>query len=184
SLADRKYPELMQFYLIDFVTYYYLDQAKVADAGSIYRTTNEEEEEIVRKAFDRAFQDPSDLSESKNSEVNFWNDIEHRMADISHELKKSLTDSEMTERINKYLDGEKVITQEGSVKCMFAFDEARTLVNKKVENETLFYHVRRALNLLPKKARIFTIFTDTHSNISNFSPVAYLDPSKRVAEKG
>ncbi|CAG8854769.1 20013_t:CDS:1, partial [Gigaspora margarita] len=76
-----------------------------------------------------------------------------------------------------------------SVKYLFAFDEARTLISKNdgiksVGKNSLFYYIRRALILLPKEAGIFAIFTDTHSNISNFSPVSYLDPSKRVAEEG
>ena len=121
---------------------------------------------------------------NNNSQEDFWKDIERRMANIMPDLMKNTTDNMMAEGINKYLDGQKIITQVGSVKCLFAFDEARTLVNQKVEGETLFYYVRRALKLLPKNVGIFTIFTDTHSNISNFSPVYYLDPSKRVAEKG
>ena len=121
---------------------------------------------------------------NNNSQEDFWKDIEYRMAKIIPDLMKNTTDNTMTECINKYLDGERMITQEGSVKCLFAFDEACTLINKKVEKETLFFYVRRALKLLPKKIGIFAIFTDTHSNISNFSPVSYLDPSKRVAERG
>ncbi|CAG8498236.1 4132_t:CDS:1 [Funneliformis caledonium] len=121
---------------------------------------------------------------NNNSQEDFWKDIEYRIAKIISDLMKNTTDNTMTESINKYLDGERIITQEGSVKCLFAFDEARTLINKKVEKEILFFHVRHALKLLPKKIGIFATFTDTHSNISNFSPVSYLDPSKRVAERG
>jgi len=89
----------------------------------------------------------------------------------------------MTEWITNYLDGRK-LTWESSVNCLFAFDEACSLVDKNIERKTLFYYVRHALKLLPKKLGIFAIFTDTHSNISNFSPVSYLDPSIRVAAKG
>ncbi|CAG8855418.1 18557_t:CDS:1, partial [Gigaspora margarita] len=121
---------------------------------------------------------------NNNSQEDFWKDIERRMEDIKPDLMKYQSDKTMAEGINKYLDGQKIITRGGSVKCLFAFDEARTLVNQKAEGETLFYYVRRALKLLPKNVGIFAIFTDTHSYISNFSPVYYLDPSKRVAEEG
>ncbi|CAJ0914775.1 8084_t:CDS:2 [Entrophospora sp. SA101] len=183
------------------------------DSKLLVDSTESEEEEIVHKAFDRTFQDPSDLSKrfmnfienclceyemskeyyppyttlvqsqwhrkikiieefcrkpnditylayicacfqklkefkgsckewidehtGKNSQVNFWKDIECRMTDITCEPMKSTTDGKMTEGINKYLDEERMITQE-----------------------------------------------NTHSNISNFSPVSYLDLSKRVAERG
>src|SRR5688572_17582801 len=76
---------------------------------------------------------------NKNSQADFWKDVECRITDITRELMKNPTDHEMTELINKYLDGEKIITRKGSVKCLFAFNEARTLINKKAERETLFY---------------------------------------------
>ncbi|CAG8841880.1 12447_t:CDS:2, partial [Gigaspora margarita] len=100
---------------------------------------------------------------NKNLQENFWRDVENRMKSIKDDLMK--------------------------FKYLFAFDEARMLVGKKggsknVEKNSPFYYIRRALILLPEGSGIFAVFTDTHSNISNFSPTSYLDPSKRVAEEG
>ncbi|CAG8651861.1 11051_t:CDS:1, partial [Paraglomus occultum] len=116
--------------------------------------------------------------------MDFWKNVEYRMSDIMCGLMKNPTDSKMTEWVTNYLDGGKLMMWESSVNCLFAFDEARSLVDKNIERKTLFYYVQCALKLLPKKLGIFAIFTDTHSNISNFSPVSYLDPSIRVAVKG
>ncbi|CAG8792418.1 9600_t:CDS:2 [Cetraspora pellucida] len=126
---------------------------------------------------------------NKNSQEKFWRDVKNRMGDIKFHFMKCSRDSKMTELVKKYLVKKKHIKQKGSVKYLFAFDEACTLVGKKVkskniEKNSLFYYIRHALIHLPKKAGIFAVFTDTYSNISNFSPASYLDPSKRVAEAG
>ncbi|CAG8638432.1 1329_t:CDS:2 [Paraglomus occultum] len=183
-------------------------------------STESEEEEIVRVAFDRPFQDPSDLSErfmafidkcsyeyettkdyyapyatliqasgtgkskllknfaenrmtfenerdvivtylayvcacckrleefngsckewfdehiNKKSQVDFWKNVEYRMSDIMRGLMKNPTDSKMTEWVTNYLDGGKLMMWESSVNCLFAFDEARSLL------------LRRGLNYL------------------------------------
>ncbi|CAG8772474.1 11839_t:CDS:1, partial [Racocetra fulgida] len=139
--------------------------------------------------FDRDFKEWMDWHTNKISQEKFWRDVENRMGDIKSHLMKCSKDSETTELVKKYLVKKKHIERKGSVKYLFAFDEAHTLIskndgNKSVGKNSLFYYIRRALILLPKEAGIFAIFTDTHSNISNFSPVSYLDPSKRVAEEG
>ncbi|CAG8763849.1 12018_t:CDS:1, partial [Dentiscutata heterogama] len=117
-------------------------------------------------------------------------DVENRMKVIQAHLMKCSKDSETTKLVKEYLKKKEParIEREGPVKYLFAFDEARTLVGKKggsknVGNNSSFYYIRRALIHLPKVSGIFAVFTDTHSNISIFSPASYLDPSKRVAEE-
>ncbi|CAG8813692.1 10677_t:CDS:1, partial [Racocetra fulgida] len=68
---------------------------------------------------------------NNNSQEDFWKDVERRMTNIIPDLMKYQSDRTMAEGINKYFDGQKIIIGEGSVKCLFAFDEARTLVNQK-----------------------------------------------------
>ncbi|CAG8766589.1 4721_t:CDS:1, partial [Racocetra fulgida] len=60
---------------------------------------------------------------------------------------------------------------------------ARVLVDNKDElgKGSLFYYLRHALKLLPNDIGIFAVFTDTISNISNFSPASKHDQSPRVA---
>ncbi|CAG8744728.1 17293_t:CDS:2, partial [Dentiscutata heterogama] len=126
---------------------------------------------------------------NKNLQGNFWRDVENRMKNIKDHLMTCSTDSETTDLVEKYLVKKNtVIKREGPVKYLFAFDEASTLVGNKDGSKNVgkispFYYIRRALILLPKGAGIFAVFTDTHSNISTFSPAYYLDPSKRVAEE-
>ncbi|CAG8749585.1 6023_t:CDS:2 [Cetraspora pellucida] len=100
---------------------------------------------------------------------NFWKDVENRMKNIKVQLMTCFTDK-------------------GPVKYLFAFDEASTLAGNKDGSKNsrkflLFYYIQCALTLLPKETGIFAVFTDTYSNISNFSPAYYLNPSKRVAEE-
>ncbi|CAG8813648.1 7039_t:CDS:1, partial [Racocetra fulgida] len=59
---------------------------------------------------------------------------------------------------------------------------ASILVDNKGK-ESLFYYLRHALNLLPHDVGIFAVFTDTTSNISNFSPASKRDRSQRVSSK-
>ncbi|CAG8805753.1 15781_t:CDS:2, partial [Gigaspora margarita] len=136
--------------------------------------------------FDGDFKKWIDGLINKNSQKNFWKDVEDEMKNIKHHLMKCSGDSETSKWVEKYLDSveNKKIKRKGSVKYLFAFDEARILVSENVEKQSLFYCMRRALILLPKRAGIFAIFTDTHSNLSNFSPVSYRDPSLTVAEGG
>ncbi|CAG8464573.1 26462_t:CDS:2 [Dentiscutata erythropus] len=135
--------------------------------------------------FNGSRRDWIDEHTNKNSQVDFWKDVEYRITDITRELMKNPTDSEMAEGINKYLYGEKTIKQKGSVKCLFAFDEARTMVNKKVEKETLFYYIRRALKLIHKKSRgrgvsLFELFylLDTVDINTDFKQVPILKDSE------
>ncbi|CAG8633711.1 1920_t:CDS:2 [Paraglomus brasilianum] len=261
-VPQQKYPKATEDEIYE--EYVKTQQGKEGVLEPSVDSTESEEEEIVRVAFDRPFQDPSDLSESgtgkskllknfaesrmtvycclhesksssypsrshisnillhefenerdaivtylayicaccqrleefngsckewfdehtnKKLQMGFWKNVEYRMSDIMHGLMKNPTDSKMTEWITNYLDGGKLMW-ESSVNCLFAFDEACSLVDKNIERKTLFYYVQCALKLLPKKLGIFAIFTDTHSKISNFSPVSYLDPSIRDATKG
>lgn len=92
----------------------------------------------------------SDEHVNINSQHDFWKGIEHRMANVMPDLMKNMT----AEEINKYLNGQKILTRGDSAKCLFVFDEARILVNQKVEGETLFYYVQCTLKLLPKNVRI------------------------------
>ncbi|CAG8462437.1 27206_t:CDS:2 [Dentiscutata erythropus] len=121
---------------------------------------------------------------NNNSQEDFWKDIEQRINVITDDLKKYVTNKSLEERVEDYYFKQKITTGESSVKCLFVFNEAYTLVKQKVGDEILFYYVRRALKHLPKNAEIFAIFMSTYSNISNFLPISYLDLSKRVAEEG
>ncbi|CAG8801884.1 16387_t:CDS:2, partial [Racocetra fulgida] len=138
------------------------------------------------KKFDGDFKKWIDGLINKNSQENFWRDVKNEMKNIKENLKECSDEGEMTEWVKNHLasvNNEKIM-REGSVKYLFAFDEARILVSENVENKSLFYYMRRALSFFPKKAGIFAIFTDTHSNISDFSPASYRDPSLRVAKGG
>ncbi|CAG8727381.1 24676_t:CDS:2 [Cetraspora pellucida] len=115
--------------------------------------------------FNRDFKEWRDWHTNKNSQEKFWRDVKNRMGDIKFYLIKC------------------------SVKYLFALDKAHTLVGKNVESKnigknSLFNYIRHALILLPKRAGIFAVFSDIHSNISNFSPTSYLNPSNEIAQHG
>ncbi|CAG8796079.1 1578_t:CDS:2, partial [Racocetra fulgida] len=65
---------------------------------------------------------------NKNLQENFWKDVENRMKSIKDDLMKCSTDSDTTESVKKYLVKKERKEREGSVKYLFAFDEARMLV--------------------------------------------------------
>ncbi|CAG8826329.1 32652_t:CDS:2, partial [Racocetra persica] len=96
----------------------------------------------------------------ENLQEDFWRDIECRMKDIKSQLMECTNDNETTEMASKYLVDNKFIRRKGSVKYLFAFDEARIL------------------------SRDFCNIYSIHSNISDFSPVSYHDPSLTISERG
>ncbi|CAG8813383.1 21476_t:CDS:2, partial [Cetraspora pellucida] len=154
----------MQSYLD---AYYYLEKANKSSKDPSYCSRSEKDEEIEQKAFNRTFQDPSNLSERF---IQFIDKCPYNY-----------------EMIKSYYVPYKTLVRASSVEYLFAFDEARILVGKKVESKnieknSLFYYIRSALIFLSEKAGIFAVFTDIHSNILNFLPTSYLNLSKRIAQ--
>ena len=74
------------------------------------------------------------------------------------------------------------------LKVLFAFDEARHLVNDKEDpskaKKSSFAELRRALGQIPSASSIFAVLTDTFSKVSYFSPANHRDPSFKVKRKG
>lgn len=64
----------------------------------------------------------------------------------------------------------------------FVFDEARQLLQAK-EKQLLFKALRDAFYDLPKVLNVFGIFMDTSSQISNFAPALYFNPSVRESKR-
>ena len=187
-------------------------------------STESEEEEIVRVAFDRPFRDPSDLSErfmtfidkcsyeydtTKDYYAPYTTLIQASGTGKS-KLLKNFADSRMTvycclreskssgypsrSHIANILlrefenERDALVTylayicaccrklEEFNGSCQEWFDKhtnRKSQVDFWKEVEYRMTDVMHALKLLPKKLGIFAIFTDTHSNILNFSPASY-----------
>ncbi|CAG8569899.1 8181_t:CDS:2 [Paraglomus occultum] len=71
---------------------------------------------------------------NRKSQVNFWKDVEYRMTDIMRVLTENPINSKMTEWITM---AENWVMRESSVTCLFAFHEARSLADKKVQQQHL-----------------------------------------------
>ncbi|POW12877.1 hypothetical protein PSTT_04193 [Puccinia striiformis] len=68
------------------------------------------------------------------------------------------------------------------LKVMLAFDEARALIAlESNDDQTLSYFgaLRRILSKIPPNMKVFTVFTDTTSHVSNFCPTLCNDSSAR-----
>src|SRR5438132_2746844 len=129
----------------------------------------------------------------------FWLGIKNRMEELqkewSHIASKDLAGRE-TEFVSKLKDlwklflqnSRKISSDQGfSPYVIFAFDEARTLTKRNQGRETAFTFLRQACRCLPTAAdngRVIAVFTDTTSQISNFSSVKDKDISFRVTQQG
>jgi len=73
-----------------------------------------------------------------------------------------------------------------SLKLLLAIDEARNLLVPKdqIKKNSYFRLLRQALAFVPEQQGLFSVFTDTSSQVANFSPSLDRDPSLRLPNQG
>jgi hypothetical protein len=130
----------------------------------------------------------------------FWDKIIKNIRDFTEVNKPNLADiykeaiehlEEALGTVKKGLQLHGIYSEEYYKSCIvFGFDEAKTLISKKVDGDThtIFHVIRRTFVFVPKAEEhlppIVAVFTDTTSSVSNFAPSKPWDKSARTLTKG
>ena len=138
--------------------------------------------ELISKTED----DPVEFFEKcLTGEDGFWESIAEKVETRSRSekdlkiIRAKLTTAAARNMISRIKTKENGLT----LKVVFAFDEARRLLpDKHTEGLASFYHLRRALSILPTTSDgfAFAVMTDTLSKVSSLSPSSDLDFSARI----
>ncbi|KAG9292749.1 hypothetical protein G9A89_002673 [Geosiphon pyriformis] len=139
---------------------------------------------------------------SKESSQDFWSAVEVKMREIILQLPSGTKNpneptyiTELGAFVSQYWNLTRLCLErlwriddyEVKSRYLFVFDEARILNEKIEQTWSNFEWLRYAMMTLPEQyhnGRVFCVFLDTTSKISNFSPPNHLDPSFRVHQKG
>lgn len=110
----------------------------------------------------------------KNSEINCSDFLRNQSEDKKDQLKKLMED-----KLRQTCHESKLSVYTDSRPLVFIFDESSSLLGlKQNDYESNYFVLRRVLSELG--GNVFVLFLDTFTNLSEFQPAQFSDPSERV----
>ncbi|KAI7955294.1 hypothetical protein MJO28_005694 [Puccinia striiformis f. sp. tritici] len=117
-------------------------------------------------------------SKKQLSDPPFWDKVKDEM-----ELVKAskAAKNEQFEAVSVRIQEATEFMGTENLRVLLAIDEARELLKSGATSDFSFFRIFRcALKRIPYKSKIFAVFADTTSRVSNFNPPAHEDPSHRI----
>ncbi|KAI9617310.1 hypothetical protein H4Q26_013179 [Puccinia striiformis f. sp. tritici PST-130] len=164
QLANKKVPELL--------VHYYRLLAAIFDVVAEFfsgQTGDHDEKQRLSEWHDYNFQSGGDLATRVRDTMKQFGQEE---SEASKAFQEKLEKLEFSTRF----------ISNPELKVMLAFDEARALIALESNDDqklSYFGALRRILSKIPPNMKVFTVFTDTTSHVSNFCPTLCNDSSAR-----